>query len=156
MTERVNRILSHPVYQDCMKRLAVKEETRVYCRHGLEHQLDVARIAWIICLEEGFSIRKDVVYAAALLHDLGRAEDYEDHDRAGAVLAERILPDCGYCPEEVLFMAEAVRRHGEETGETELGDLLHRADRLSRNCFGCTARDTCKWSEEEKNKGVMA
>ena len=46
---------------------------------------------------------KDIIYATALLHDLGRADQYEkgiSHEEAGAILAEEILTDCGYTREE--------------------------------------------------------
>ncbi len=43
-----------------------------YCRHGLEHLLDVARISYIQVLEDGLDYDENVLYAAALLHDIGK------------------------------------------------------------------------------------
>ena len=70
--ERVNRILRHPRYADCLKQVRDCETGRIFCRHQMEHFLDVARIAYILNLEEGRGLAKDMIYAAALLHDCGR------------------------------------------------------------------------------------
>ena len=43
--ERVNRILRHPRYADCLKQVKDCENGRIFCRHQMEHFLDVARIA---------------------------------------------------------------------------------------------------------------
>ena len=36
-----------------------------------------------------------------------------------------------------------------------LGNYLYRADKMSRLCFCCEARESCKWSEEEKNMEII-
>ena len=41
--ERVHRIQSHPLFQTLWKNLQKAEETRVFCRHTMEHFLDVAK-----------------------------------------------------------------------------------------------------------------
>lgn len=69
--ERINQICSHPVWKKYMLEIDNLEKNRVYCKHGIEHLLDVARIAYIKKLESGYKIEKEVIYAAALLHDLG-------------------------------------------------------------------------------------
>lgn len=77
-----------------VERIEAAEAQRVFCRHGLSHLLDVARIAWILNLERACGLDRDVVYAAALLHDIGRAEQYatgENHDVAGVRVAAAIL-----------------------------------------------------------------
>ena len=38
----------------------------------MRHFLDVARLAWIAGLEQGLGLDKEIVYAAALLHDIGK------------------------------------------------------------------------------------
>ena len=43
----------------------------------------------------------------------------------------------------------------EENKKNELADYLYRADKLSRNCFVCKAKDKCKWSEEKKNATLI-
>ena len=42
---------------------------------------------------------KELIYCAALLHDIGRARQYEDgtpHDEAGAAIAGQILNELGF------------------------------------------------------------
>lgn len=75
--ERVNQIRNHPLYQEHMQKILKLEQDRIFCGHGPEHLLDVARLAWIMNLELGLGYDKTVVYAAALIHDIGRAMEYE-------------------------------------------------------------------------------
>lgn len=164
--ERYNLILKNQIFQEKMEKLAVLEEDRIFCRHDYTHLLDVCRIAYILCLEKGMGISKDLIYAAGLLHDLGRVDEYEEgigHHLAGAGVAEEILKQCRYTQDETVMVCDAIRNHRSETrestvkdeadGET-LGHLLYMADKKSRNCFCCKAYNRCKWNEERKNKGV--
>ena len=143
------------------------EKNREFCRHSLTHSLDAARIAYILSLEEGLGLPKELIYAAALLHDLGRAEWYVDgtpHQEAGVRAAESILPGAGFDEEETAMVAEAVRHHRgrdrnmrlPEGGDTceKLVYVLRKADHLARLCFDCPARKDCYWSPEEKNEEI--
>ena len=152
--ERVDAILRHPTFTAALAELHEQERERIFCRHGLEHLLDVARISYIQVLEGGLDYDKNVLYATALLHDIGRAAEYRgagSHDEAGAAIAEGILRDCGYAESEIQMIQEAIRGHGEEGG-SGLAALLHRSDKASRMCFRCKAADTCKW--KVKNEGI--
>ena len=51
--ERVNRIWRHRTYQECLEKIRAHEETREFCRHTPEHFLDVARLTYMLALEEG-------------------------------------------------------------------------------------------------------
>ena len=96
---RIDAILADERFCYGLERITLLEKDRIFCCHGLPHLLDTARIAWIMVLEQGLSLQKDIVYGAALLHDLGRYRQYEDgtpHHQASAALAETILPDAGY------------------------------------------------------------
>ena len=74
----------------------------------MSHLLDVARIAYIRNLEKGYGFRKDVIYAAAVLHDIGKALQYEEkvpHEIAGERIAGEILdtlPKSSSSYEEIL------------------------------------------------------
>ena len=117
MDERYNRIVQNEEFNRLLDEIEALEADRIYCRHGLEHLLDVARISYIQVLEDGLDYDKNILYAAALLHDIGRAAEYRDagsHDEAGAVIAEGILRDCGYAESEIQMIQEAIRGHGEE------------------------------------------
>lgn len=155
---RVNQILAHPKYQQELGRIESLEKDREFCRHGMGHFLDVARLAYIQCLEQGLDVGKDVIYAAALLHDIGRGQQYEagiPHEAASADIAEEILPACSFSGEEQEQIREAILGHRSqgagEGGASVLGRLLYRADKMSRNCFACPAREACNWPEDKKN-----
>ena len=78
--DRVNAVICHPLYLEYYHRLERAEKERIFCRHQMSHLLDVARIAYIRNLEKGYGFRKDVIYAAAVLHDIGKALQYEETD----------------------------------------------------------------------------
>ena len=154
MDERYNRIVRNEEFNRLLDEIEALEWTAFTLKHGLEHLLDVARISYIQVLEDGLDYDKNILYAAALLHDIGRAAEYRDagsHDEAGAVIAEGILRDCGYAESEIQMIQETIRGHGEERG-SGLAVLLHRSDKASRMCFRCKAADTCKW--KVKNEGI--
>lgn len=158
--DRIHRILEHDTYKNALENINALEKDRVFCKHGLSHQMDVARIAYILYLEgkgenrrkEELLPAKEFLYAAALLHDIGKGLQYREgaaHDEAGAELAGGILKDCGFAKNEIVRLQEVIRGHGKAEG-----GILHEADRLSRNCFVCEARTDCYWSEERKNQSI--
>ena len=154
--DRINRIISHALWRENMEKIRKFEKTRIFCCHDVDHLLDVARLAYIEVLEKQLPIPRETIYAAALLHDLGRAEQYEigtPHDAAGAALAERILKDCDFSKEERQEIIAAISGHRKaETGEDrQLSGVLYRADKSSRQCLFCDAQAECNWSEEKKN-----
>ena len=158
--ERVEQIMTHSLYQKHQERIDELEQGRVFCRHDRGHSLDVARIMYILILERGISVTKDVVYAAALLHDIGRAAQYEDnrpHHEAGAEIAALVLKDCGYDREEIRIITEAIASHTlleNAGGEKDFHKILYEADKLSRSCFDCEAHDACYWEPERKNERI--
>ena len=152
--DRVNEICRHPVFSDHLTRLEALEQTRCFCRHSLPHLLDVARMMWIAALERQLPLNREVVYAAALLHDLGRVEQIEagtPHHQASAQLAARILPDAGFGEVEIALIQAAIASHRSDGGENNLGQLLYWADKKSRACWMCPAKDECNWPDEKKN-----
>ena len=87
-----NRIAANELFLQCVEKNSKYEENRQFCKHGWEHLMDVARIAYIINLERGYGLERDLVYAAGLLHDCGRYVELEQetpHEKAGARLADR-------------------------------------------------------------------
>lgn len=92
--KRVNAIYRHPLYQTYYRRLEEAEQGRIFCRHQMTHLLDVARIAYIRSLEEGLGLDREVIYAAAVLHDIGKVLQYEEgipHEITGEKIAAEIL-----------------------------------------------------------------
>ena len=158
--KRVNAILRHPLFAEKLRLLNELEAERIFCRHDLTHLLDVARLMWIDVLEQGLDMDRDVVYAAALLHDLGRTEQIQNgvpHEQASAFLAEKILPDAGFTAEETKTVIAAIRCHrGSAPSDARemLGEILYGADKACRLCWRCGARAACNWPEERKNAGI--
>ncbi|MBR5270651.1 MAG: HD domain-containing protein [Clostridia bacterium] len=152
--KRINKIYHHPLYQEIMDKISQLEKDRIYCLHGVEHAMDVARIAYIINLEENASLDKEIIYATALLHDLGRGINYEKHAQQSVLLAQKILPDCDFCNDEIEQIIGAINIHGEDKS-IGLSGIIQRADKLSRLCYNCESIDTCKWKKEELNLEII-
>ena len=157
--QRIDAILHDEKFCYGLERIVALEHDRIFCRHDLSHLLDVARIAWIMVLENNLDIKKDIVYGAALLHDLGRYRQYEEaipHALASAGLAEQILPAAGYTNQETTWIVNAIREHGVEPQEQgQLARILYDADKLSRNCFDCAAQAECKWTKSKRNRTIV-
>ncbi len=153
--ERVNRIIGNSRFTELAAQIDELESDRIFCRHGMDHLLDVARIAVIMAGEDNLTIGRDIIYAAALLHDIGRGQQYingTEHELASAAIAPYILEECGYSAEETDEIVEAIINHGNEAvkDEKNLTGILYRADKASRKCFMCEAADMCHKSPEKR------
>lgn len=157
--KRVNAILAHPLYRECYARLEELEKDRIFCRHQMTHLLDVARIAYISNMEQGLGIEKEVIYAAALLHDIGKYVQYEDgtpHEQSGEKIASELLGSLSekdaFSDEENRMILTAIRGHRRLREDADvLEKLLYTSDKASRMCFACPAEGECDWSTEKKN-----
>lgn len=154
--ERIHKICCHPLWKESVAKIQELEEKRIFCKHNVVHYLDVARIAYIENLEKNMGVSKEFIYAAALLHDIGRHLQYTDeipHDRASAMLADIILKDCGFETKEQELILSAISEHRmvETAAKENLAGLIYRADKRSRNCLFCDACEACNWSAEKKN-----
>lgn len=159
MLDRLQKIISHPLYVENYNALQEIEKNRVFCGHSVSHFLDTARICYIYDLENGSGLDKEVIYAAAFLHDIGRYKESCEgtpHDEAGAELAYIILKECGFTKGEIKIITQAIRchRNEKESYEGVLGRYLYKADKQSRCCFMCSAKNECNWDEEKKNKEI--
>ncbi len=166
----VEAIRRHPLFQQYYKRLEQAEKDRRFCCHQMNHLLDVARIAYIQNLEEGLRFPKKMIYAAAILHDIGKARQYEEgipHEIASAEIAEVILKDISlgkhkefsdkniFSEEEQQEILGAIRSHRiyrEDMNSFE--KLLYISDKKSRQCFACSAEQECNWSLDKKNMEI--
>ena len=158
--ERYHKIMKHHTFIEYVNRIEQVEKDRIYCRHNIGHLLDVARIGYLHILEEGLPIEKDLFYAAALLHDIGKVDQYVKkipHEIGGAEIAAEVLKDCGYEKEEIEMIRQAILRHrrGDHQEENILADTLYRADKESRLCMFCKVSDSCNWTKEEKNDTLL-
>ena len=155
--DRINKIYNSNVYRRELVYIGEDEKDRIYCKHDIEHFLDVARIAYIMNLEKGLKYSKDLIYAVALLHDIGRHREYQDgvnHHQASANIAREILSQSGYTRKESRIIIDAILNHRNETNTNELNELIYTADKMSRKCFCCNAIATCKWSSSKMNREI--
>ena len=160
--KRVNAIFRHPLYQAYYRRLEEAEHGRIFCRHQMTHLLDVARIAYIRSLEEDLGLDREVIYAAAVLHDIGKVLQYEEgipHEITGEKIAAEILDglagENAFSETEKTMILTAIRGHRKLRDEPEvLERLLYESDKASRMCFACPAEPQCDWNEEKKNKEI--
>lgn len=152
-TDRIEKILTHSLYRECLEKLTQTEESRLYCKHNLTHFLDTARIAYIYCLENNLPLNREIIYAAALLHDTA-ALMIRPARAVPVELAAQILPECGFEPEDISLITTAIAAHRDKNASSALGKILYTADKKSRSCFACTAKDTCNWPTDKKNKTI--
>lgn len=219
---RVDALVRHPRFACGLARLEELERDRPWCRHGLPHLLDVARIMWIAALEHGWAapmgcgardvpaggcgvptaaaadgapasvagaatdaratcataavacaggaaappFARDVVYATALLHDMGRVAQYETgepHHAAGQRYARELLGSLAdpvrFTASEIDAIARAVGAHRSGGAHAAAGPaaatlagLLRASDKAARACWACAARATCCWPPEKMNE----
>ncbi len=158
--DAIGQIWAHPLFQESLAAIEQLEKGRPFCGHGLGHLLDVARIAYIENLERGLGIQKRRIYAAALLHDIGRhlqATEGIAHHEASAQLAGQILADCAFSEAEILEICAAIRAHRspETAAREDLCGLIYRADKRARCCFACQASPACNWADAKKNHRLL-
>lgn len=156
--DRVNRIISNPKYLELLGYNEEEEQDRVYCKHGMEHFLDVSRIAYILSLEEKLNFKKELIYSIGLLHDIGKFMQYKHkipHEKASAELAVELLQDAGFDEEEIKIITDAILSHRKQPSENNrLSYIIYKADKLSRKCFCCPVETTCNWAEDKKNRAI--
>jgi HD superfamily phosphodiesterase len=170
---RINRLIQDAEYNTYLRQIQQREANRQFCRHDYQHMVDVARITYLLLLESGDlkpfmeqygipmqATAREIVYAAGILHDIGRWREYdtnEDHAVVGARLAASLLQRAGFAAAEVLLICQAVREHRLDDGSAGmLGSYLARADDLSRPCANCNSRYECyKYQRMETSKQLL-
>lgn len=158
--KRVELLVKDPLYKEYLQRNSDEQKDARFCLHDFRHHLDVARITYILVLEQNdlvFFIKesglngrlaaKEVIYAAGLTHDIGKWYEYRtgiDHASYGAKLGRELLPQAYFNPNEVEIICRAIFEHRNISVDMSfLGERLHRADNLSRVCVDCDFRDQC-------------
>ncbi|MCI5699262.1 MAG: HD domain-containing protein [Lachnospiraceae bacterium] len=154
--ERIDSILAHPIFQEQYELLLEAEKDRIFCRHTMEHFMDVARLMYIFCLEAGTPYKKDVVYAAAMLHDIGRYEQMTKgtpHHIAGARIGREILSDCGFSESEILEITDAILDHRNKKPESRKNAKASIAGRLISEASKSEALESEKRNAETVKTG---
>lgn len=153
----IDVIMSNKLYKESLEKLNKHEADREFCNHTIEHFIDVSRIAYIMVLEEGLKVSKDVIYAIGLLHDIGRVRQYEEgihHDIASVEMSREILRETSFTDEEINTILNGIANHRKES-DNKLEEIIYKADKLSRQCFNCKAEKECYWSKEKKNFKII-
>lgn len=151
--KNIDIIMNNSMYTESLEKLKKYEENREFCNHTIEHFIDVARIVYIMVLEEDLKVSKEVIYAIGLLHDIGRVKQYEEgihHDIASVDMSREILKETSFTEEEVKIILNGIANHRKES-DNKLEEIIYRADKLSRQCFSCKAENECYWSKDKKN-----
>lgn len=153
--KKIDQIIGHSLFGMSIEKINILEKDRIFCKHGIDHGLDVARMAYITVLEQGMPFSKEVVYAAALLHDIGRWQQYTEgipHDAASEKLAGKILADTDFSDKDRMQILQVIRSHREreEAVKDSLAAILYDADKKSRICWLCKAYEECRWPEEKE------
>lgn len=154
---RINLILHNRKFNEYLSKIKNVEKDRQFCVHDINHFMDVARLAYIIVLERNLEYTKDIIYAAALLHDIGRWLQYEKnipHETASAALAKEILEQSDYHLDEIDLICNAIINHRNQMNENTLNYIIYHSDKLSRKCFNCNSIKECNWSEDKKNYNI--
>lgn len=156
--ELTNKILRNDAYKKHLEQLRVLESGRKFCKHDMEHFVSVARITLVLCGEKGVSVEPDIVYAAALLHDIGRTEQYTNgtpHDIASVHLAREILEEVGCADDMQSKILSLIGSHRSKyNAENSLESIFYIADKRSRLCFCCDAQDECNWYIDKRNMEI--
>lgn len=156
--KEIEAIRTHPLFIEQYEKLKQTEKDRRFCCHQMEHLLDVARLAYILNLEQHLNIRKEVIYAAAILHDIGKYRQYTEgipHEKASAQIGELILkdlPDDMFSKEEKESILQAILGHRRIREDMDILErLLYTSDKGSRKCFDCEVEKECNWNYKKKN-----
>lgn len=154
MSTKSELILKNQHFKSLLCNLDKLEQTRLFCRHDINHLNETARIMLILNSRLGYYLPEDIVLATAYLHDLGRIDEYTkgiDHRHAGLQDITKILVECGYTNSEIDKILLAISCHNRKTSD-ELSALLYTADKKSRQCYECKMYNECKWDDNQKNK----
>ena len=143
-----NLILKNAEYKSYIEQNCKADSGRKLCSHNLQHAIDVARVAYIISLENGYGIEKDIVYCAALLHDVAKWMQIQnkelDHAGEGALLAEKILVEIGMDVKVTAAIKDAIIKHRfKDAGASNLARVLYDADKSCRLCQQCENIENC-------------
>ena len=116
---------------ESLKKIAKKKFENNDPAHDFEHIMRVYRNAERICKTE--SGNKKLVLSAVLLHDIIKNKNQKNSSEKSAKLAEKILKENHFSPDEIMIISDAIKEHSFSKGRipsTPEGKILQDADRL--------------------------
>ena len=95
------KLLKHPEFLRLQKRVQQMEQDRMYCHHELSHALDVCRMAWMMYLEDAWSVyRKECRQKTEPQTPVSGAEN--NVEIAGQMVADRRKNEVAYAEDTFL------------------------------------------------------
>jgi len=98
--------------------------------HGLHHTLDVYYSALQLCRDEQIDQEdKSLVLTAALFHDVGFIEQYDNNEHIAVKMVEEMLPDFGYNSDQIESISKIIlSTQLEVSPQNTLEDIMCDAD----------------------------
>ena len=153
--KRISEILLNKKFIHYMNLIDKYEKDRIFCKHSFEHLVKTAEICYNLSCEYNIDEKKDIIFAAAFMHDLGRAYEYKDgisHEEHSIRISKEILSECEFNQSEIQKICETIGSHRKKCGNPDtFSDIFYLADKFSRNCPECLAYDDCYWSIKDKS-----
>ena len=144
---------AHALFRENLARNVDSERERIFCKHDITHLLNVARVAQLLNIEQALGLDRELIYAAALLHDITKWKQQQQgvpHHISALAPAAEILAACGFNDSECDDISDAIYHHREGSSDKPLARVIYTADKRSRTCFLCLARGECKKSDSAK------
>lgn len=146
--KRIDLLVNDSLYNEYMQRNALEEKELGLCLHGIKPHFEIAHLTLKLMLENNevdlfmeenglgsHTAAAEVIYAAGLLHDIGRWKEYrdwEEHTPYSAKLARAILPRALFTSDEIEIICCAINEHRSISQDISfLGERLYRAKNLS-------------------------
>lgn len=77
--------------------------------HSIHHTIDVLRFSELLAVAEGVSGDDlTILETAAIFHDTGFIEKYDDNEKWGCNIAGSILPDFGYTEKQIAAVCDLI------------------------------------------------
>jgi len=115
---RKELVMQHPLTKKFLEASDRHMAELGYTEHGRRHATVVSENAEKILMEMGYSQEmSELAYISGYLHDLGNLISRETHGSTSALLAQIILEDLKFDPEELAIVMGAIGNHEEETGD---------------------------------------
>lgn len=153
--KRISLVVKDEKFLSLIKKIEQDEKNRKFCKHDFKHLVKTAEICYTLSYEYNLNIKKDIIYATSLMHDLGRAVEYEtgiSHEEYSSGFAKEILSRCNFRNDEIKQICDVINSHRTKISNLNtFSNIFYMADKFSRNCPECSAYDECYWSEEDKS-----
>lgn len=158
--KRIGLLLQDSLYNEYLQRNVLEEMEHQFCRHDINHLFAVAQMTFSLMLNnndgeifleetgtDSQAAAKEVIYAAGLLHDIGKWKEYRDGEDSAACsarLSRAILPRALFTPDEIAIICRAI---GEQRNISKdmslLGEKLYRGNNLARINSECRCNEEC-------------